>query len=110
MKQYVIDQLRLEDYKTLKAYLDKYVGFSQMGGIYWIPIEETLLSDVQKEHTSCQPYYFAVDLEENLLSCELLVRTKERIRCNCIAYANENQRNWFIQYIDTILEKLEISV
>ena len=39
---------------------------------------------------------------------ELLVRTKNRVRCDCIAYADEKQFVWLIQYIDAVFEKLDI--
>ena len=108
MKQYVIDELRLEDYQKLKAFMDEQYQSSQLDGIYWIPLDEANLTPVQVEHTECQPFYFAVDLEENLIACEFLIRTKNRMRCDCIGYANKKQRNWIISFIDNIFEKNEI--
>lgn len=104
----MIDELRIQDYEKLKAYLDDNFNSSEVDGIYWIPLDQDILTDVQAEHTECQPFYFAVDLEENLMACELLVRTKNRIRCSCIGYATENQRNWFIRFVDAIFDDLEI--
>jgi len=42
------------------------------------------------------------------LCCELLIRTKQRVRCACMGYANQEQRNWIISGIDRVFEKLEI--
>ncbi|MBW1759257.1 MAG: hypothetical protein JRI88_02865 [Deltaproteobacteria bacterium] len=108
MKQYVIDEIRPEDFKKIKAYLNENFGPSTMRGIYWIPVHEDILTDVQTEHSDCRPFYFAVDLEENLMACELLVRAKTRVKCNCISYATEKQRNWFIGLIDDMFEKLGV--
>jgi hypothetical protein len=108
MKQYVIDELRPEDYKTLKKYLDTQYGPAAMDGIYWIPVASDLLTDVQIEHPECRPHCFALDLEQNRLCCEFLVRTKNRMRCDCIRYATENQRNWIIGLVDNIFHQLEI--
>ncbi|MCF8068659.1 MAG: hypothetical protein K9L30_08755 [Desulfobacterales bacterium] len=108
MKQYVIDELRFEDYDKLKLYLDKHLNDRSFDGVYWIPLESELFSEVQAEHKDCQPYFFALELEQHRISCELLVRTKGKIRCDCICHANEIQRNWLIDYMDAILEKLEI--
>ncbi len=108
MKQYVIDEIRLHDYETLKNYFDENVGVSSVEGVYWIELDEDILTDVQKAHTDCKPFYMAVELEETRLSGELLVRTKNRIRCDCIGYANIAQRNHFISVIDAIFEKLGI--
>jgi len=108
MKQYVIDELRPADFEKIKAYLDKNFVSSDVDGIYWLPLDKENLTDTQAKHTECQPFYFAIDLEPNIMACELLVRTKSRIRCSCISYATEKQLSWLIRYIDTIFDKLEI--
>ncbi len=110
MKQYVIDELRHEDYGKVKTYMDENYGFSKIDGIYWIPLGKDILSETQKNHVKCQPFYFAVDLEPSQMACELLVRTKENVRCNCIKYATEKQLNWFIQLMDAIFEKIGVMV
>lgn len=110
MKQYVIDQLRLEDYHALKTYLDENLGAPDMGGIYWMPLAPELMTDHQRDHADCHPLCLALELEEDRLSCELLVRTKNRIRCACIAYATPTQRAWLMDCVDAIFEKLRISV
>ncbi len=108
MKQYVIDELRIEDYEKAKALLDENFGDSGVGGLYWVPIDEAILTEVQDAHSECKPFYFAIDIEEGRLTCELLVRTKNKIRCDCIAYAEEYQRNWLIRLVDGIFERLGI--
>ena len=109
MKQYVIDELRPEDHKALKKYLDEEYGPDTMDGIYWIPLDAGRLAPVQAQHENCRPHYLALDLESDRLACELLVRTKSRMRCDCIQYATESQRNWLIQLIDNIFDRLEIA-
>ena len=108
MKQYVIDELRSRDYQLLKSYFDEQYGPAAMNGIYWIPIGSDILTDTQSEHKACQPHCFALDLDQSRMACELLVRSKNRMRCNCIHYATGDQRNWLIERIDTILNQLEI--
>lgn len=110
MKQYVIDELRFEDHEKVKSYLDDNFAVPEFDGLYWVPIDDALLNEVQKAHESCSPHYFALELFPDRLVCELLVRTKQQIRCQCIQYATESQRNWLIALLDTILEKLGISV
>ena len=110
MKQYVIDELRPSDYDTLKAYLNDHFGSGPMDGIYWLPIDSDMLSNEQAEHTDCHPLCFAVDLELNRLSIELLLRTKSRMRCNCMGYATETQRNWLIRTIDAMFDRLDIKI
>ncbi|QTA78376.1 Uncharacterized protein dnl_05980 [Desulfonema limicola] len=110
MKQYVIDQLRLEDYHKLKTYLDENFGDSGVENLYWIPVDTAILTPIQAEHKDCHPLYFAIELEEDRLSCELLVRTRHHMRCDCMAYAVREQRNWLIDCLDAIFEKLNISI
>ena len=110
MKQYVIDELRYNDYEKVKLYLDENLGASEISGIYWLPVDKEMLTFEQAAHTECLPLFFVIDLKPDLISCELLVRTKKRIKCSCIDYATEKQRNWLIQYTDDMLKQLEISV
>ena len=110
MKQYLIDELRLEDHEKIKAYMDETIKTSPMEGLYWIPVKEDLLAGIHASHKECGPHYFALELQEDRLSCELLVRAENSLRCNCIRYASKEQRDWLIEFIDAILERLEISV
>ncbi len=111
MKQYVIDQLRFEDFDRLKSHLEDHFQGSTIEGIYWIPLTEEILSPIQAEHQECKPFYFALELvAPDRLSCELLVRTQSRMRCACIRYATKEQRSWLTDTVDAILEKLEISI
>jgi hypothetical protein len=110
MKQYVIDELRPKGYEAIKTYLEENFSSSNVGGIYWIPLDRNLLTEVQAEHTDCQPFYFAVALEPNFVAFELLVRTKNKMRCSCMRYATEKQRNWFIGFADSIFDKLKIKI
>jgi hypothetical protein len=106
MKHYVIDELRPQDYEQVKKYLDDHLDASGVKGLYWIPLKEELLTDLQAAHTECAPLFFAVALGPDLLSCELLVRTRKKLQCNCMAYATETQRNWIITWADGIFEQL----
>jgi len=110
MKQYLIDELRLEDYEKIKAYMDENIKVSPMEGLYWIPVKGSLLTGIYASHKECGPHYFALELLEDRLSCELLVRAENSIRCDCIRYASKEQRDWLIAFIDAILERLEISI
>jgi hypothetical protein len=110
MKAYVIDELRYPDYEKLKAYLDEAYGQNTLGGLYWLPLPEPQLGPSQAAHGSCRPFYLALELLEDRLVCELLVRTKERVRCDCIAYATPSQRDWLFEVVDAIFEKLGLLV
>ena len=108
MKQYVIDELRPRDYEMIKAFMDENFGSSNVDGVYWLELDHNILTPVQKDHTACQPFYVAVDLEPTLIAFELLVRTKNRMRCSCMGYATEKQRTWLMGLADAMFDTLGI--
>ena len=108
MKQYVIDQLKEADYHRLKDHLDQNLETTMMDGIYRVDLPADLLTDVQREHATCQPFYFAINLDFSKVSFELLVRTRQMLHCPCMGYADGRQRDFILQYADRLLEQLDI--
>ena len=108
MKQYVIDQLREHDFLQLEDYFNNNSDAAELPGIYWIPLPKSLLGKNQLDHPDCQPFYFAVNLERNSISFELLIRTRSRLRCGCIQYASQEQRDYILNYADQLFEKLKL--
>lgn len=106
MKQYVIDELRPDDNDRLQEYLERRFSADQLGGIYWVRLEDELLNEIQMAHGDCQPFHFAIELSPDQLACELLVRTHNTVRCACIGYATDKQRDWLIRTIDRIFSEL----
>jgi len=49
-----------------------------------------------------------VELKPTAISFELLIRTRNRIRCDCIHYANAEQRERIIRFADAMFETLKI--
>ena len=110
MKQYVIDEFRWSDSKKFQTYIKENFESSGFDNLYWISLDPNMLTDVQASHTECQPFYFAIEIEPERISCELLVRTKNRVKCSCMQYATEKQRNWLIDLVDTLLVELSITI
>lgn len=110
MKQYVIDQLRQTDYLKVLEFLDAHCERTELEGLYRRELPPELLSATQAEHASCQPHYFAINLDVRQVSFELLVRSSQIIRCNCIAYATREQRDYILAFADGVLDRLEIKI
>ena len=104
----MIDEILSVDLDKIKVYLDANFEASGVDQLYWIPLEKHLLTSVQAEHTECHPLCFAVELDSGQMNCELLLRTKNRLKCDCMGYATHRQRNWFIDLIDGIFKELSI--
>ncbi len=110
MKQYIIDEIRDKDYNKIKSFCDNNLEPSKIEGIYHIVLSSPLLNKTQKSHKECQPFYFAIHLLRDKLIIELLIRTKKKLKCDCIGYANKTQRNWIIDYFDGVLKQLGIVI
>ncbi|MCE5333693.1 MAG: hypothetical protein LLG06_03805 [Desulfobacteraceae bacterium] len=110
MKQYVIDQLREEDYSKILEFLKENAESAVFDDIFWMQLPEELYSPIQKEHTGCHPFCFAVNLSMSRVDFELLIRTRRILRCNCIAYADHRQREYILDFVDKMLEELQIKV
>ncbi len=108
MKQYVIDQLREQDYYDILDYLNENADKTMVEEVFWVNLPEELYSDLQHSHTDCHPFYFAVNLNRNRVSFEWLIRSRQSLRCNCIAYATPEQRDYIIDWADKILAELKI--
>ncbi len=108
MRVYLIDGLQLNDYTKLKDHLDEHLESSPLGGIYWFKLDKSILTDIQKEHKDCHPHVFALKLEETSLSSEFLVRIKKKIQCECMGCATNEQRNWLMDQVDALFDKLGI--
>jgi len=107
MKQYVIDQLRPSDHQKLKTYMNEHLESGSLPGIYQLTLPPEIRNEIQAAHLQCQPYV-AIELEPDRMSCELLIRSSIKMRCDCMGYATKDQRNWLIDRIDTMLNELEI--
>ncbi len=110
MKQYVIDQLRESDYERIRNYLDANTDGTAMEGVYRVEIPEELYSDRQREHAGCRPFYFAVNLNRRQVGFEWLIRSGQTLRCPCIGYATQAQRDYIINYADGLLDVLQIKL
>ncbi len=110
MKQYVIDQLREEDHQAITEFLKKNADPTVFSDVFWLNIPENLYTDTQKEHSECPPFYFAVNLSEERVDFELLIRSRQILRCSCIHYADRRQREYILNYADQMLEDLNIKI
>jgi hypothetical protein len=110
MKQYVIDQLRTSDYDQIQAFLERNTEGTGLEGIYWVNLPRELYSMTQSEHAKCHPFYFAIHLTWNDVAFELLIRSRQVIRCGCIAYATPPQRDYIIGFGDRVIEELHLKL
>lgn len=111
MRLYLLEDFTGEQIKTISDRLNDMELGGAMDGIYWLPCPQELLSDVQKEHADeCGPHCMALEIDGTSLRMELLVRARNKLRCECVSYASEELRAHMIKYIDDMLTELDIYV
>ncbi len=111
MRNYLLEDIYKEDLKKITEALKELKFTGGLDGIFYIPVPENLLQDEQKEHLGeCGPYFMALEVLENELKLELLVRARNKLRCSCVCYATPEQRNHMLDYLDNFINDLEISL
>jgi hypothetical protein len=109
VRTYRIEDLAREHVERLARVLDARGQGSGMDGLYWFTLPPDLLTAEQMEHApDCGPHVLSLELLEDGLSLELLVRARGRLRCSCVCYATPAQRAWGMDMLDTLLRELDI--
>jgi len=98
MQNFTVDKLKAEEISRLESILRQKAKPSPLGGLFWIEIPEEVLAPIQKKHAeSCGPHYFAVEIGEDFISFEFLVRNFQRVRCECISPATPAQKVFLLE-------------
>ena len=108
MRQILIDQLSREERVNIESYLKRTMRPGPLSGIYWVEVPRDLLSGDQLAHKECGPYFFAVELADESVTFELLIRSQSNLHCSCIAYASPAQREFVLRLVDRMLEEERI--
>lgn len=104
MRQYVIDDLSPMERDNIDSYLKRNLKRGPMIGLYWIVFPPALLTPLQREHLEkCGPYYCGVEVEKNAVRFEMLIRSHANLHCECIAHATHEQRQYVLEFADTML-------
>lgn len=105
MRQFVVDELSREELASIDNYLKRQAQASGIGGIFWLPLPDSLLGPSQDGHAACGPFVFAIEVRESSVHFELLVRSQANLHCACTAYATPEQREFFLAFIDRLLSE-----
>lgn len=108
MRQLLIDELQKPEMERLTASLARCTTPGPIEGLFWLPVPQDLLAKTQLEHQDCGPFHFAIDLGEDSIRFEMLVRAKATLHCNCTAYATSGQRDFLLNFVDRLLREEDI--
>jgi len=90
----------------VRHYLAEQATASGLEDIYWIELAPELLTDLQAAHHRCQPHRFAVEVGQDFVKLELLIRPAGSLRCECGAYASHGQRGFILETADRMVAEL----
>ena len=108
MRQLLIDDLSQEERDNIESYLKRTLKPSLVEGMFWLPVPDDLLGETQHGHEECGPFYFGIELGENRISFELLIRSESNLHCSCISYASRAQRDFLLKFVDKMLTEEKI--
>jgi hypothetical protein len=108
MRQYLLDEITRQDIPRVREYLNQHAQAAGLEDIWWVDLQEDLLSPEQFSHRDCQPFRFAVELGQNFVRFEFLIRSLQTMRCSCIGYATRQQRDFILAFADRLVEDLAL--
>lgn len=111
MRAYTVDELSQEDVEKIEESLTRKGWTGSIKGMYYIPVPEDRLGPEQLEHLqSCGPFFLPLETGDGWVRLELLVRSRQILRCSCIAYAGTPLREHMINLLDGLIRELDIAV
>lgn len=108
MRQYLLDEISRADVKRVRDYLNDHALPSSLEDIWWIELQDDLLNATQYSHRQCKPYQFAIELGDNFVRFEFLIRSQQTMRCSCIGFANRQQRDFIMAFADRMVAELDL--
>ncbi len=109
MRSYLVDEIMSSDIEKINAFFKENAISSSLEQLFWIQVPQDLLSEIQFEHVDCQPHVFAVEIGEDWVKMEFLVRSMKNMQCTCPAYCTEQQQRFIIHFAQGMLKQLDIS-
>jgi len=109
MRQIVIDELSPMERDNIDSYLKRSLKQGAMVGLYWLELPPDLHSKPQQGHEEHGPFFLGVEIDNQSVKFELLVRNQSNLHCSCIAHASSSQRQFVLDFIDKMVQEEMIS-
>ncbi len=109
MRVYLVDDLQREDVEKIQSALARKKWQAPIEGVFHLPLPQDFFDEEQQKHAdTCAPYYLSLETGSTWIRLELLVRSASTLRCSCVKYASESQREYCINTLDSLLQNLDI--
>ena len=103
MRQYVINELRRDDVEKIGGYLAEHAEAGAIDGLFFLPLPAELLAEAQEGHADCGPFVLPVELGDDFVSFELLVRSRDNLHCSCNSFATRAQRDFVMDFAEEMI-------
>lgn len=103
MRQILMNELTKDEIQKTKEFLNVIGREGGVEGLYWLQIPQDMLGAAQIGHEDCGPFSFAVELGDDFVSFELLVRSESNLHCSCTCYATAAQREFLLTAMDRMV-------
>ncbi|MBA3016351.1 MAG: hypothetical protein KKD63_02370 [Proteobacteria bacterium] len=103
MRQLLINELSNDEAAKAKEFLAANSRVAGVEGLYWLDIPPRLLGAAQEGHGACGPFAFAVEVGDDFVSFELLIRSESNLHCSCTCYATPDQRGFLLSFMDRLV-------
>lgn len=108
MRQYFVDEISADDVQRISEHLTACAQPAPMQGLFWVDLPEDILSPSQYSHKGCKPFCFSIEVGDDFVKFEFLIRSRQTLRCDCIEYANKMQRDFIMNFADNMLSDKNI--
>ena len=108
MKWYLIDEITRSDMEKINNFLKEKAEKSEIEGLFWLKLPGDCLNKTQSLHEECQPHRFPVECGADLVKVELFSRSSKRITCKCNSYCDTRQRDWVFDFMENMIDELNI--
>ena len=108
MRQIMINELTREEVGRVRGFLDNHCRVGGVSGLYWLALPADLLAEAQIGHEGCGPFALAIELGDDFVTFELLVRSASNLHCSCTAYVTTRQREYLLSWLDRLLAEQAI--
>ncbi len=106
MRSYLIDEVRPSEMIKIRRFLEENATAATLDRIFWVKIPDDLLSPSQSQHPHCQPHAFAVEIGEDWVKMEFLVRSLKTLRCTCPGYSTKRQTQFIINFAHRMIDQV----
>ncbi|MFP4392474.1 MAG: hypothetical protein ACOC43_07260 [Desulfohalobiaceae bacterium] len=104
MRSYFIEEIEPDKLQKLAKQLQDKGYQGPIDDIYWFQLPMQVLTATQQDHfQACGPYIVSLELGQDWLKLELLLRARNTFRCSCVGYADSRQRDYCIQLLEDLL-------